>query len=176
MPPKRKEKKRKNRITYLSARSVKAVDCDDAWNSTYARPKALRPWRPPDFLPSFLPLVWSTPLPLELPHLRATCSSTALQSPSYTYPSCSLRNLFFSPQLLLDPLRTPNSPSPSPTLANLFRFVSRWLYSSISCLPVTWFVDNLFGNSVIPSTNKSAPAVKKFSALRMAEEEEEEEL
>ncbi len=120
MPPKRKEKNRKNRknrITYLSARSVKAGDCDDAWNSTYARPKALRPWRP---LTSFLPLAWSTPLPLELPHLRATCSSTALQSPSYTYPSCSLRNLFFYPQLLLDPLRTPKSPSPSPTLPTYF--------------------------------------------------------
>lgn len=48
------KKKRKNGITYLSARSVKAGDCDDAWNSTYARPKALRPWRSLTyFLPSF---------------------------------------------------------------------------------------------------------------------------
>ncbi len=50
--------------------------------------------------------------------------------------------------------------------SNLFRFVAGWLYSSISCLPVTWFVDNLFGNSVIPWTNKSPPAVEKFSRRR----------
>jgi hypothetical protein len=71
------------------------------------------------------------------------------------------------PQLLLDPLRTPNSPSP--TLPTYFDLFPGWLYSSISCLPVTWFVNNLFGNSVIPWTKKSPPAVEKISVLRMAE-------
>jgi hypothetical protein len=174
MPPKRKEKKRKNRITYLSARSVKAVDCDDAWNSTYARPKALRPWRPPVFLPSFLPsprLVYSFTL-------RTAAPASDLFVNSFTKPLLHAPSaIFFSRRnFFLIPCALQTLPLPLPLLPTYFDLFPGWLYSSISCLPVTWFVDNLFGNSVIPSTNKSAPAVKKFSALRMAEEEEEEEL
>jgi len=151
---------------------VKAGDCDDAWNSTYARPKALRPWRP---LPSFLPsprLVYSFTL-------RTAAPASDLFVDSFTKPLLHVPFLF-PPQSFFLAATSSWSPAHSKLSlslshsSNLFRFVAGWLYSSISCLPVTWFVDNLFGNSVIPWTKKSPPAVEKFSVLRMAEEEEEE--
>ncbi len=121
MPPKRKEKKRKEKEkqNYIP----KCAECE-GWRLWWRLEFDIRAAQssPSMTSRSFLPsprLVYS--FTLRTAELRATCSSTALQSPSYTYPSCSLRNLFSSPQLLLDPLRTPNSPSPTlPTYFDLF--------------------------------------------------------
>ncbi len=159
MPPKRKEKKQ----NYIP----KCAECE-GWRLWWRLEFDIRAAQSspsmtsPDFLACFLPsprLVYSFTL-------RTAAPASDLFVNSFTKPLLHVPFLF-APQSFF--LATTSSWSPAHSKlplslshsSNLFRFLSGWLYPSISCLPVTWFVDNLFGNSVIPWTKKTLPPLSR---------------